>query len=94
MAQAHGLHDVTRAFLKKRFARIELFSEVNDREIDSLPQQMDLQKDLGPVQVMVDLTRLRSLREHLREQLEAFAAGGTTKEEVGTRRSQRPTSRT
>ena len=46
LAEAHELHDVTKAFLQKHVARIELFSKVNDQELNSLPQQMDLQKDL------------------------------------------------
>jgi hypothetical protein len=37
---------------------------------------------LGAVGVVVETTRLRSVQDQLQQQLEAYAAGGTAKEEV------------
>ena len=69
--------------MKKHFARIELFAKLTNAELSSLPQQMDLQgAGLNAVAVMVETTRLRSVKDQLQEQLDAFAAGGTAKEEV------------
>ncbi len=84
LAEAHKLHDVTAAFLKKHFGRIELFAKLTATEVSSLPAQIDLQGEakMDPTAILVETAKLRSVKDQLQQQLEAFTPGGSAKEEV------------
>ena len=85
LATAHELHKVTIAFLKTHFGRIELFAKLTAAEVTSLPGQIDLQggeAKMDPTAILVETTRLRSLQYQLQQQLDAFSASGSAKEEV------------
>ena len=85
LAAAHNLHSVTTEWLKKHFARIELFSKLTSAEVSTLPQQIDLQggeAKMDATAIMVETAKLRSVKDQLQQQLDAYATGGTAKEEV------------
>ena len=85
LAEAHSLHRVTTTFLKTHFARIELFAKLTATEVSSLPSQIDLQggeAKMDPTAILVETTKLRSLKDQLQQQLDAFSASGSAKEEV------------
>ncbi len=76
---------VTTEWLKKHFARIELFSKLTSEEVSTLPQQIDLQggeAKMDATAIMVETAKLRSVKDQLQQQLDAYATGGTAKEEV------------
>jgi hypothetical protein len=71
--------------LKKHFARIDLFSKLTSAEVSTLPQQIDLQggeAKMDATAIMVETAKLRSVKDQLQQQLDAYATGGTAKEEV------------
>jgi hypothetical protein len=84
LAEAHQLHEATTAFLKAHFGRIELFARLTAVEVTSLPNQIDLQGNakMDPTAVLVETTKLRSLQSQLQQQLDAYSASGSAKEEV------------
>jgi hypothetical protein len=84
LAEAHQLHGATVAFLKAHFGRIELFAKLTAAEITSLPTQINLQDSakMDATGVLVETAKLRNVQAQLQQQLEAYSASGTAKEEV------------